>query len=126
MTITQIARMPEQWVEEGRQAGAHLDQSLASPWVYFAAFHGSEWCGMIGLLLVGQFRAHIRGWYVREDWRGQQIGAALLSAAIRHARALGLEVLDMRTAHNVAWAGFEETGYQRTKGNQEKQWILHL
>lgn len=126
MKIWPAARIPDKWVAAGRAEGAHLDPTLKSPWQYFVAFDEDEPGGFVGLLLVSGNRAHIRGWYVFPEHRGKALGGRLLERAIAWADAHGIETLDIRTSHNVTWAGFRQTGYQRTLGNQEHQYLRSI
>lgn len=124
MRIYPIARVPDGWIEAGRLEGAYLDPSLKSPWQLFAAFDKSEPGGFIGLLLVGKRKAHIRGWYVFPPHRGNGLGAALLEHALDWARRNGYHDLDMRTTHDVEWAGFIPTDQVTQKG--ERQYVMEL
>lgn len=126
MTIYPCARLPDKWVEEARLEGAHIDYTLKSDWQTFCAFDRSEAGGFIGLLLVGETKAHIRGWYVFPPHRGNGLGGRLLEQAIDWARINGFRDLDIRTGHNVEWAGFTPTGYQREGGNKEAQYVMEI
>lgn len=126
MTIYPIARLPDDWIEAGRLEGAYVDPSLKSPWQLFAAFDKSEPGGFIGLLLVGKTKAHIRGWYVFPEHRANGLGGRLLEYVLDWARVNGYHKLDIRTAHDVEWAGFSDTGHRRTGGNRERQWVMEL
>lgn len=121
-----VARLPDAWIEQGRLEGAYVDPTLKSPWQLFAAFDGSTAGGFIGLLLVGDTKAHIRGWFVFPGQRHQGVGALLLTHALNWARVNGYHHLDIRTAYNVEWAGFLPTGYQRMGGNREAQYVMDL
>lgn len=126
MNIYPVARLPDAWIEQGRSEGAHVDPTLKSPWQLFAAFDDSESGGFIGLLLTGKSKAHIRGWYVFPGHRGHGLGGRLLEHALEWARVNGYHHLDIRTAHNVEWAGFTPTGYKRKGGNMEAQYVMEL
>jgi len=123
MNIWPAARIPDKWIDAGAEEGAYLDPTLKSPWQYFAAFDGDEAGGFVGLLLVGVTKAHVRGWYVFPEYRGEGLGGRLLQHAVKWADANGIETLDIRTAHDVTWAGFQPTGYQREHGNRECQYV---
>lgn len=126
MTIYPCARLPDKWVEQARLEGAHVDYTLKSDWQTLCAFDGSTAGGFIGLLLVSNTKAHIRGWYVFPEHRGKGVGGRLLEHAADWARLNGYHHLDIRTSHNVAWAGFIPTGYVREHGNQEAQYIMDI
>jgi GNAT superfamily N-acetyltransferase len=134
------ASLPPSLVEQGRQEGAHIDYSLKSPWQVFVALeptatfdrHTAEATetpqivGFIGLLLVGQTKAHIRGWYVFPNHRGLGLGTRLLEEAMHWAAANGYATLEIRTTHDVEWAGFVPTGYRRVGGNRETQFVAEF
>lgn len=124
--VKPVGRLPDKTLEEGRSNGAHLDMRLKSPWQLFAAWNEEELCGWVGLLLLSETRATVRGWYVREPYRNQGIGTELLATAMSWAWANHYERLEIRTARNVTWAGFQWTGYTRGKGNQEKHYTVEL
>lgn len=124
MTIYPVARLPDKWIEQARDEGAHIDPALKSPWQLFAAFEKSEPGGFVGLLLVGKRKAHIRGWYVFPDQRGDGLGGKLLDHALDWARVHGYHNLDIRTTHDVEWAGFTPTDNVTKEG--ERQYVLEL
>lgn len=124
--IYPIARLPDRWVDQAREEGAHVDFTLKSPWKLFCDFDGNTPKGFIGLLLHSNTRCTIRGWYVFPDQRGRGVGTGLLGAAISWASEQGFATIEIRTAHNVEWAGFEWTGYQREGGNQERHFTLKI
>ncbi len=124
--IHPVARLPDKWVEQAREEGAHVDFTLKSPWQLFASWDKSTPGGFIGVLLVGKTKAHIRGWYVFPEQRNQKLGAALLEHALDWCRRNGYHQIDIRTAHDVEWAGFLPTGTQRMHGNQESRYLLEL
>lgn len=114
--IRPVAKLPDRWIEEGRQAGAHIDLRLKSPWQLFAAWEGNDPQGFIGLLLTSSSQATIRGWYVFPEHRGFRIGAALLLTAVGWAFDSGREAVAIRTAHQVEWAGFTWWGNETKTG----------
>ncbi len=124
--IYPIARLPDKWVEQAQAEGAHVDFTLKSPWQLFADFDGDTIHGFIGLLLTSENSATIRGWYVFPEHRGKGFGSELLSHAIRWANESGRDKLEIRTAHDVEWVGFEWTGYERKGGNHERHYAMKL
>lgn len=122
MSIYPIARLPDKWIDQARDEGAHVDVRLKSPWQLFAAFEGDTMGGFIGLLLVGERRAHVRGWYVFPEHRGSGIGGRLLRHAMEWATHNEYDTLRIRTTHDVEWAGFVPTGHINRTGRQEVEY----
>lgn len=123
--IRQVAKLPDRWIEAGRLEGAYIDPALKSPWRLFASWKGDIGLGYIGLLLTSESRATIRGWYVFPQCRKLGVGSQLLEAAVQWGFDSGRDTIEIRTARDVSWAGFEWTGYQRAGGNQERHYLLH-
>jgi GNAT superfamily N-acetyltransferase len=124
--IYPLARLPDSWVETGKAEGAYVDFSLKSPWQLFGTWEGDDPQGFIGLLLRTERVATIRGWYVFPPHRGKGIGGELLIHARDWALDSGREVVEIRTALNVEWAGFEWTGYERAGGAGERLYRLEV
>ena len=126
MNVYPIARLPDHWIAQAKAEGAFVDLSLKSPWQFFGVWEYSTMHGFVGLLLISSRNVHVRGWYVFPEYRGTGVGGALLEAALDWCRINGYSHIDIRTFHNVAWAGFIPTGYQRGGGNRESQWVMDL
>jgi len=123
MWVRPVGRLPDDCIEEGRQAGAFIDLSLKSPWQLFAAWDGDTLYGWLGLLLRSQNTVTVRGWYVKPDHRNQGAGSALLASAVDWALSNGYQKIEIRTSHDVSWAGFEWKGYQKSTPPFEKHYV---
>lgn len=122
MWVRPVGRLPDDAIEEGRQAGAHINLSLKSPWQLFAAWEGETLLGWVGLLLRSANSATIRGWYVKPDHRGKGVGSALLDASVQWVWESGRDKVEIRTAHDVEWAGFRPSGYSKISPPYEKHY----
>jgi ribosomal protein S18 acetylase RimI-like enzyme len=90
----------------------------APHWMLFGAFTGDVLAGAAGLYRVRHAKAAHRmqlwGMYVAPEQRGRGLGAALLDAAITHARTLGDVAwidLSVTTAADAARRMYERAGF---------------
>ena len=126
MNVYPVARLPDRWIDQARTEGAHVDVTLKSPWQFLGIWEHSTIQGFIGILLISPRVAHIRGWYVFPEYRNSGTGGILLESALDWCRTNGYHHIDIRTAHDVTWAGFLPTGYRRKRGNRESQFVMDL
>lgn len=87
--------------------------------VTFGAFHGAELVGLVGIGRETKRKMHhkasIYGMYVAPEARRHGLARALLQAAIDHARAEGVHVIQLTVAEPAAEARrvYERVGFVR-------------
>lgn len=95
----------EPYKAEGKANGgnAWLQQDWAktrpakTPIEWHKLLVNGEFAGCVGLLPKGRNKAAVRGWFVREQFRGQGLGIALLHYVSEEAKERGFTRLQMIT-----------------------------
>lgn len=92
-------------------------RTLASSAVFVAADGAGDWGGMVGFRADAMHRrrhvGYIWGMYVRRALRGQGVGAALMQAAIAHARdEVSILHLAVGAANPSAVGLYERSGFR--------------
>ncbi len=109
--MTSIAAHPPHEVALAKLAAARLptdDVAPGSDLTFFGAREDEDWVGVVGLETLGH-EALLRSLAVDAGQRDRGIGAALVDAVERHARALGVAHVYLLTTSASAY--FARLGY---------------
>jgi RimJ/RimL family protein N-acetyltransferase len=118
-----LSRSPEGFAstaeEEGAKDAAYFSGRLVEGGCVFVALDGDTPVGMVGFdREAGQQKAHkgtLRGMYVAPEARGTGTAEALIGAVFDHARANGVEQvqLTVKAVNERAWRVYERLGFIR-------------